>query len=94
MFKQITVLDIADVPKDIRTLVHTGYRDNITSNECYFMVYPYEVFKWDEVTDKYTDEIMTFEEFSEQYDCENMYNFLKWCIEQGQTEEFTLLYWW
>lgn len=95
MFKQQTVLDITDLPTEVRGWVHKAYQDQISGNGCYFTVCPYEVFEWDEEAEQRSNRILPFDEFrTHLYDCEDTYNFMRWCVEHGQTEDFILLYWW
>lgn len=94
MFNKLTVLDITDLPGNIKDAAYAAFQDQINGNDSYIKVWPIEVMEFDE-DDMNTGEIRSYEDFAENmYRDPNMYAFYKWCVEQGQTEEFILLYWW
>lgn len=102
MFKQQTVLDITNVPEEVKGWAYKSYRDTIYGNDSFIRVWPEEVLYhpgFEEGNEEnslplHEMRIKTLEEFMEEYEDEDQYNFLKWCVEQGQRESFILLYWW
>lgn len=100
MFEKHTVLDVTNLPADIKQKARLAYWDNIDgSNESFIRVYPCEVLERPKDDDGgiyplNEQKVMSWEKFQENYEDRDLYDFLVWCIEQGQRDEFILLYWW
>ena len=100
MFTERTVLDITDLPTEVKTWAYHAYRENTPGNGSYITVWPAEVLyqpgyeNENETLNLNEMRIKTLEEFFQEYENGALYEFLRWCIEQGQSESFLLLYWW
>ena len=96
--KQVTVVDVTDLEPQVKEWARNAYCERVNGNESFMRIYPEEIldsgYDLNEGIPIHERRVISLEEFKEVYDNEDEYNFLKYCVENGQREEFILLYWW